>query len=76
MPARFPVVTELQLRAVPALVSRTCRSGLRKFTTPVAVPLTLGGLASLMTVYGSMAAPDAVPVTKPRTYGGRTSVGP
>ncbi len=33
----------------------------RKFTTPVAVPLNSGGLASLMTVYGSIAAPEAMP---------------
>ena len=31
----------------------------RKFTTPVAVPLISGGFASLITVYGSMAAPEA-----------------
>ena len=45
----------------------------RKLTTPVAVPLSSGGLASLMTVYGSIAAPDAMPATRPRTYGGNTS---
>ena len=32
---------------------------LRKLTTPVAVPLTAGGFASLMIVYGSIAAPLA-----------------
>ena len=32
MPARLPVVTEVQASAVPGAVSRTLRSGLRKFT--------------------------------------------
>src|SRR4030095_3860763 len=41
-----------------------------KLTTPVAVPLIEGGFASLMTVYGSIAAPDAIPASKPSTYGG------
>ena len=39
----------------------------RKLTTPVAVPLNSGGLASLITVYGSIAAPEATPATRPRT---------
>jgi len=38
----------------------------RKFTTPVAVPLISGGLASLITVYGSIAAPEARPAAIPR----------
>ena len=37
----------------------------RKLTTPVAVPLTAGGLASLITVYGTIAAPEANPATSP-----------
>ena len=45
----------------------------RKLTTPVAVPPNCGGLASLITVYGSIAAPDASPATRPSTYGGKTS---
>ena len=49
---------------------------LRKFTTPVAVPLYSGGLASLITVYGSIAAPEAMPATSARTYGGSTFAGP
>src|SRR5262245_46357800 len=49
---------------------------LMKLTTPVAVPLTFGGFASLMTVYGIIAAPDAIPATRPSTYGGNTSAGP
>ena len=32
MPARLPVVTEVQASAEPGSVSRTFRSGLRKFT--------------------------------------------
>ena len=44
---------------------------LRKLTTPVAVPLICGGLASLITVYGSIAAPEAMPATRPSTYGGK-----
>src|SRR5262245_6987253 len=48
----------------------------RKLMTPVAVPLASGGLASLMPVYGSIAAPLATPATMPRTYGGSTSAGP
>src|SRR6187549_92542 len=48
----------------------------RKFTTPLAVPLISGGLASLMTVYGSIAAPDAMPATRPSTYGGNAFAGP
>src|SRR5262245_30139636 len=47
-----------------------------KLTTPVAVPLISGGFASLITVYGSMAAPEAMPATRPSAYGGRTSAGP
>ena len=42
----------------------------RKLMTPVAVPLTSGGFASLMTVYGSIAAPEAMPATSPTLYGG------
>src|SRR4029077_11346010 len=48
----------------------------RKLTTPVAGPLIDGGLASLMTVYGSIAAPDAIPATSPRMYGGSRFVSP
>src|SRR5262245_48852641 len=48
----------------------------RKLMTPVAVPLISGGFASLMTVYGSIAAPLATPATRPTTYGGNTSAGP
>ena len=44
--------------------------------TPVAVPLICGGFASLITVYGSIAAPEAIPATRPSTYGGSTSAGP
>src|SRR4051794_41838364 len=43
---------------------------LRKLITPVAVPPNCGGLASLMTVYGIIAAPDAKPATRPIVYGG------
>src|SRR4029453_3526433 len=49
---------------------------LMKLTTPVAVPLTVGGLASLITVYGSMAAPAAPPPIRARAYGGNTPAGP
>src|SRR5262249_32515003 len=47
-----------------------------KLITPVAVPPNCGGLASLITVYGSIAAPDATPATSPSTYGGKTPAGP
>ena len=49
---------------------------LMKLMTPVAVPPTRGGFASLITVYGIIAAPEAIPITRPRTYGGSTSGGP
>src|SRR5215471_10086677 len=49
---------------------------LMKLTTPVAVPLMSGGLTSLMTVYGIIAAPEAMPATRPRRYGGNTSGDP
>src|SRR5262245_22939304 len=47
-----------------------------KLTMPVTVPLTAGGWDSLMIVYGSIADPDAIPATRPSTYGGSTLVGP
>ena len=34
----------------------------QKLIAPVEVPLSSGGLASLITVYGSIAAPDAMPI--------------
>jgi hypothetical protein len=39
----------------------------RKLITPVAVPESDGELASLITVYGNIAAPDAIPVAMPST---------
>src|SRR5580765_6690635 len=48
----------------------------KKLMTPVAVPLTRGGLASLMIVYGSIAAPLATPATSATEYGGKTSALP
>ena len=48
----------------------------KKFTTPVAVPACSGAFASLITVYGSIAAPDAMPATMPSAYGGNASERP
>src|SRR4051812_15269214 len=47
-----------------------------KLTTPVAVPPSSGAFTSLITVYGSIAAPDAAPATSPSAKGGNTSAGP
>jgi len=44
--------------------------------TPVAVPLAEAGLAALITGYGNIAAPDAMPVRRPRIYGGRIPTRP
>ena len=72
------VVFELHLRQAAATRSRiqpktgassALKVKFRKLTTPVAVPLTSGGLASLITVYGSIAAPDAMPATSPSDVG-------
>ena len=43
----------------------------KKLMTPVAVPPNCGGLASLITVYGSIAAPDAIPATRPTDKAGK-----
>jgi hypothetical protein len=48
MPARFPVVTEVQTRALFGLISCTLRSGLRKFT---AAKRDAGGLGRKLSVY-------------------------
>src|SRR5262249_25442797 len=53
--------------------SRALTVKFRNPATPAALPLTSDGLASLITVYGSMAAPLARPATSPTTYGGNTS---
>src|SRR5688572_118019 len=44
----------------------------RKLIAPADVPLRWGGFASLATVYVSIAAPEAMPATRPTTYGGNT----
>src|SRR4051812_15218591 len=48
----------------------------RKLTTPVAVPLSSGGFTSLMTEYGSMAAPDAIPIRMPTAGPRKTEASP
>ena len=67
----------LRTRAAPAEALRSAHANtgassalnvkFRKLITPVAVPESDGGLASLITVYGNIAAPDAIPVAIPNT---------